>query len=580
MEQAFSTLSNTADYLAMIISLWLGFYLLSRASKNQLVYRMVVCLFALSLYYFVAFSTSWVTVMVGGNLRGASVTTALITLHNLTHHLLASERRKTLDGLARSILVLGVVTVGVFAGSPAVSSSSLEMMTTPTITILWFPAIFDGLVCAAVLYNIWRIVRDQTYFLNRAIYAAFGFGVAMAIYGVAEFIFRADLPRFVATFFVLLGLLLLGYSVARYQALVVRRTTYLDLLVGLGLSMLTLGSSLLVARFLGLGDYEIGLFGLFSVLAYSIQDYTREYLVARARQQEVALRSEIRALARTDDNTASNRGTFRRALAILCHSLDAESGMILLREQEHFAVNASYHAFPLGSQLILDDLPKETSPASSWPPVSSLEWIVPIFSGNDLAGLVGIGPRTGLKEYTEDDIDWMEEVSESIGIILQTGQTGGGPDYESLRVQDKPSYDESAEVQDILSTLALKPGPEIIKMVEDGFRMLHDYSNLGKSPLVELLKVSRGSHIEAGRQVHQHLLETLELLRPEESRPAEPIPRTWHNYLVLRDAYMHRVSTSEIMARLYISSGTYYRTRRKALRSISRALIERSASQE
>jgi len=52
------------------------------------------------------------------------------------------------------------------------------------------------------------------------------------------------------------------------------------------------------------------------------------------------------------------------------------------------------------------------------------------------------------------------------------------------------------------------------------------------------------------------------------------LPRVWYNYVVLYDAYVEDVPNREIMARLYISEGTFNRTRRNALRGLSRMLLE------
>ena len=64
------------------------------------------------------------------------------------------------------------------------------------------------------------------------------------------------------------------------------------------------------------------------------------------------------------------------------------------------------------------------------------------------------------------------------------------------------------------------------------------------------------------------------IISPEPS-PGEPLPRVWYNYAVLHDAYVEYVPNREIMARLYISEGTFNRTRRSALRGLARLFLER-----
>jgi DNA-directed RNA polymerase specialized sigma24 family protein len=46
----------------------------------------------------------------------------------------------------------------------------------------------------------------------------------------------------------------------------------------------------------------------------------------------------------------------------------------------------------------------------------------------------------------------------------------------------------------------------------------------------------------------------------------------------LHDAYIDEVSNREIMMRLYISEGTFNRTRRSAVRALARALGEMEAA--
>ncbi|MBL8103630.1 MAG: hypothetical protein JNM02_13940, partial [Anaerolineales bacterium] len=59
--------------------------------------------------------------------------------------------------------------------------------------------------------------------------------------------------------------------------------------------------------------------------------------------------------------------------------------------------------------------------------------------------------------------------------------------------------------------------------------------------------------------------------------PPEPLPRVWYNHAVLHDAYVEGVPNREIMARLYISEGTFNRTRRNAIRGLARLLMEKRA---
>jgi len=114
-----------------------------------------------------------------------------------------------------------------------------------------------------------------------------------------------------------------------------------------------------------------------------------------------------------------------------------------------------------------------------------------------------------------------------------------------------------------------------IKMVEDGLRKFPDFIMLGESPLAGYVGVKGESQIARGKQLQQLLQDAIESLRPAATRPTGSLPRTWYNYAVLHDAYVEGVQNYEVMARLYISEGTFNRTRRIAVRGVAICLIER-----
>jgi hypothetical protein len=113
-----------------------------------------------------------------------------------------------------------------------------------------------------------------------------------------------------------------------------------------------------------------------------------------------------------------------------------------------------------------------------------------------------------------------------------------------------------------------------IKMVEAALRKFPDFIQLGASPLADYLNVKGETQIARGKRLQLLLQEAIEALRPDGNRPVEPLPRAWHNYAVLHDAYVEGVLNREVMARLYVSEGTFNRTRRNAVRGLARLLIE------
>ena len=85
------------------------------------------------------------------------------------------------------------------------------------------------------------------------------------------------------------------------------------------------------------------------------------------------------------------------------------------------------------------------------------------------------------------------------------------------------------------------------------------------------------THIERGKAVQEVLIKAIEKLRPLSPILRDPPPREWYPYLILYDAYLEEIPNRDIMSKLYISEGTFNRTRRAAIRSVARALGEMEA---
>ena len=119
-----------------------------------------------------------------------------------------------------------------------------------------------------------------------------------------------------------------------------------------------------------------------------------------------------------------------------------------------------------------------------------------------------------------------------------------------------------------------------VNSIELALRNLSDYALLADSPLGELSIVrmkmtdDRKTYVDRGKAVQAVVVEALDNMRPGPVVPREPIPREWFPYVILHDAYVEGIQNRDIMSRLYISEGTFNRTRRSAIRSLARALAE------
>ena len=138
---------------------------------------------------------------------------------------------------------------------------------------------------------------------------------------------------------------------------------------------------------------------------------------------------------------------------------------------------------------------------------------------------------------------------------------------------------QTVELKPIVSNVPVtlvddNPEAWFIKLVEDCLRKYSDSIALAQSPLVEYVVVTSETHIERGKRLQRLLYDAIESLRPAGIRPREVLPRDWYNYVVLHDAYVLSLPNREIMSRLYVSEGTFHRTRRNAVRGLARMLLE------
>jgi hypothetical protein len=181
-------------------------------------------------------------------------------------------------------------------------------------------------------------------------------------------------------------------------------------------------------------------------------------------------------------------------------------------------------------------------------------------------------------EYSKGNLELLGEVADQIGTLvslsgLQPKQNG---EIQKLVSESQANVTEfNSTTGKMMDAISENPDSDFIKIVEEGLRHLPDTIALGQSPLAEKMRLDGETHIERGKQLQQLIIDSIELLKPAEKRPPEPLPRVWYNHAVLYDAYVEGVQNREVMARLYISEGTFNRTRRNAIRGLARVLVEK-----
>ena len=223
-------------------------------------------------------------------------------------------------------------------------------------------------------------------------------------------------------------------------------------------------------------------------------------------------------------------------------------------------------------KLAADDVVK-LPPDRFPPPLEKAALLVPLYGDVEQLGALVLGePENGL-QYAPEDIDPILEFTDQIGETIHISQRS---------TQYLAEIAELVQAHNLHHTGIIPPvSPEYLELA---LRNLYDYAYLADCPLAELMLVQsrlpdgQVTHLERGKAVHAVLLEAFEKLRPGTASPPNAPPREWYPYLILQEAYIEETSNRDIMQKLYISEGTFNRTRRTAIRSLARAVGELETS--
>jgi hypothetical protein len=172
-------------------------------------------------------------------------------------------------------------------------------------------------------------------------------------------------------------------------------------------------------------------------------------------------------------------------------------------------------------------------------------------------------------------VDRLLDVSEQISTTIQQVR------------QENQLLEQAAQTIQIPQIGSPKPNEKLsVQNLEDALRNIYDFAYLGDCDLAEIKLVKsrlpdQGStHIDRGKVVFKLIEDAVIRLKPEKEFANDIPSREWYPYLILHYAYFEDKLNREIMSMLYISEGTFNRTRRSAIRSVARVLseLEKSSS--
>jgi hypothetical protein len=567
------------DLTAMAICLWMAFYLFARGFPSKVTMRGTILLLALSAFFFGAYNNLFQQINGTAAWRAVFLIIGIGAWHDITLHLLPIHIRKVHLPWTVGIYTLGFVSIlllistnNAFIGEQG-NTLYVARMGIGLPYILY--GVFEIATLARIHYNL--LAHEKVGFTPQGLYFLFAsfFAAAGVAYGIFALAISPPMPRLIQDLLIFSGVFMIGISVARHQTLVERRTTLQDFPVtSLTVLILAIAYAVTSLRF-GLPPQLLASIVAFVVLTHALYDLVREFLERLRIQNEGTLRKQLRQL----ENNISSENTLhlhlQEGLDLLCNTLDASSGFIAIKQGEEFVVLASRHSVQMNRHFSASDVAYEDISHLQNEQIPGIIYFAPTFDGQTPIAVLGIGKPNRRVDYSHGDLDLLSEVADQVGTLVSLSNLQ--PQLSQVIAQSQLNESEANLIADeMLETMGNKPDQEFIKIVEEGLRHFSDYIVLGQSALADKLNIKAGSHIERGRELQKVMLDSIELLRPAEKRPPEPLPRVWYNHAVLHDAYVEGVPNREIMARLYISEGTFNRTRRNAIRGLARLLMEKN----
>ena len=574
-------ITSLVDFAAMAITLWLGLYLLGRSFPHPIALRAVVMLLAFSVFFFGAFSNLYHQYVGMAVWRAIMVIIGFGTWYSLISQLMSSKKQADFSRLEIGIYLLGAVAIILMLVSPNVFTNEggnylyVAHMNLGWPYIIW--TIFQILVSYSLLSKLLSgekigLTSHGRYFLLASI-----FGILAAVYLTVGLISPIPVPRLGQDLFTFCGIFLVGLAVARHQAMVERRVSLPDFPVN-GVTVLGISGvyAFLGWRF-GLDPEVVAFVMYFAIFTHALTDYARDFLDRLRLRQDNTFRKKLYRLENEQSERQNLYLRMKISLGLLIHTLIASGGFVAMRRDEGFEVIASQNSISPGNFLLPGFVQVEEVTRLDGE-LNGVTLIAPVIENQIQVAVIGLGkPRLRL-DYSEDDLDLLAEVADRIGAIILMNTLKVAHSNRPEKSDAGASLEEAAynsKVDELVLSIAENPDAGFVKIVEDSLRRLLDYNRLGESALASQLGIVGNSHVERGKILYTLLLESIESLHPVGARPKGALPRIWFNCVVLYDAYVASIPNREIMARLYISEGTFNRTRRNALRSLARLLLEK-----
>jgi len=603
------TLTSIVNFICLALSLWLGFYIVTRSPRSRISWLASATLWSLSGSFlntltYINISPEQATLpwWWGWSAALAAPFWFHLSVSFLPSRLARKQRPLVILVylLTLNFVAMEAYTPWVFAGAtikPLIYHSALRPG--PLFPLFGLSLIAAPALSLRNLYLSWKQARSPTIRqqLTMLLWAT-SLALLGAAYANLSIWLGLDTLTLVNTLSLGIGMALLGYGVARYNALIEGRAIGQDFLYTfLAISLVT--SFYLLATFISYIAYDVPFIAfifviMLATISHSLYDWVRTYLDRLFyRRQYRELRANLRAFAREAAPGHDLPGQLQAIIQALCQSLGTSKGFIALQEVEGFAIVAAHPTDLRGDgisaeALAADEITALSLPVRS-PNLEGMALLVPMHYGGEQIGAVVLGPKAIGIGYTEDDIDLLDDLAGRVAGVVHSVhlQEKSVRQIDALVTEFRERERElRLSMQEVLESespiLEGVDEREVISLVKDALRRLYDYAYLGEHRLAQLLIVESHldvredafvTHLDRGKALQDVMTTALGKLKPPGPQPSLP-PREWHQYVILHNSYVLGERNRDIMGKLYIGEGTFNRARRRAIRGVARALEE------
>ena len=599
----------TVNFIALIASLWLGMYLVTRNPRVPTAWLTALTLWSLGglfinvllalnpppdpafrppgLRFLFPFwpsgmfeegATSW--------LQGWSVAPSIAFWHHAT--LLMRPGKMNLWRWSRVILAYIIAIAAIALQAATQILFSVEGGNPLYLNSLQAGPLYPVFGIALIGLTIMSIINlarsayvAPTEIVRRQLMTLLGATVFTGLIGPVSLV-SSGLDLFPMPMVVMSGVLavfvgIVGYGVARYSALVEKRTIDRDFFYNL-IGILVMVGIYTVAAWILVFAYQapnvivifFPLLGVFTHAGLNAASIFLDWFFYRGETRR--LRGNLHSLRRLAAESENMKILLEQILGALCVPIKATYGLILTFEDGMARQTADYHwkgpRLELPSSLLTADDFLHLTPNHFPAPLEDAALLIPLSIESEQIGALVLGRPTNGLRYAHADLERLlypsDQIAEALFLIRQNTE----------RLQKVAVLENEPPV------VPTREFSIPVNVVENALRNLFDYAYLADTPMAEMELVrtrmagGKKTHLERGKMVQAIVLEALEQMRPGSDVPRDPPPREWYPYVILHDAYVNGKQNRDVMSRLYISEGTFNRTRRAAISSLARALVE------